>query len=238
MFDFAEQVVVVTGGAGNLGAAVARAFYRAGARVAVVDRRRETTAEVLGSDVPEGEFCAYVAGNLLDEHSVAEMVATIHERFGRIDVLINTAGGYRAGAPLHETPTETWEFVMNLNARTVFFMSRAVIPRMLAGGRGKIVNVAARAALAGTANAGPYVASKMAVIRLTEAMADELGQRGINVNCVLPGRMDTPPNRAEQPDADFSKWVRPESMADVILFLASDLARDINGAAVPVYGRG
>ena len=238
MFDFADQVVVITGGAGNLGAALARGFYRAGARVAVVDRRRETTAEVLGSDVPEGEFCAYVTGNLMDERSVAEMVAAIHERFGRIDVLVNAAGGYRAGAPLHETPTETWEFNMNLNARTVFFMSRAIIPHMLAGGRGKIVNVAARAALAGTAEAGPYVASKMAVIRLTEAMAAELGERGINVNCVLPGRMDTPANRAEQPDADFSRWVTPESMAGVILFLASDAARDINGAAVPVYGQG
>jgi NAD(P)-dependent dehydrogenase (short-subunit alcohol dehydrogenase family) len=127
---------------------------------------------------------------------------------------------------------------MNLNARTVFLMSRASIPHMLAGGRGAIVNVAARAALAGTANAGPYVASKMAVIRLTEAMAAELGGQGINVNCVLPGRMDTPANRAEQPDADFSQWVQPESMANVILFLASELARDINGAAVPVYGRG
>ena len=93
---------------------------------------------------------------------------------------------------------------------------------------------AARAALAGTANAGPYVASKMAVIRLTEAMADELGQQGINVNCVLPGRMDTPPNRAEQPDADFSKWVRPESMADVILFLASDLSSYMTGEVVSV----
>ena len=238
MFDFADQVVVVTGGAGNLGAAVARAFYRAGARVAVIDRHRQTTADVLGNDVPEGEFCAYVTGNLLDESSVAEMVATIHDRFGRIDALVNTAGGYRAGTPLHETPTATWEFVMDLNARTVFLMSRAVIPHLLAGGRGKIVNVAARAALAGTANAGPYVASKMAVIRLTEAMAAELGERGVNVNCVLPGRMDTPANRAEQPDADFSKWVQPESMAGVILFLASDLARDINGAAVPVYGQG
>lgn len=236
MFDFSNQVVVITGGAGNLGAAVARAFYRAGARVAVVDRQRQMTADVLASDVPEGDYCAYVAGNLMDESSVAEMVATIVERFGRIDALVNVAGGYRAGTPLHTTPLETWELMMNLNARTVFLMSRAVIPHMIRQRRGKIVSVAARAALQGTANAGPYVASKMAVIRLTEAMAAEVGREGINVNCILPGRMDTPANRAEQPDADFSQWVTPESMANVILFLASDLARDINGAAVPVYG--
>ncbi len=238
MFDFSSQVVVVTGGAGNLGAAAARAFYRAGARVAVVDRQREMAVEALASDVPEGDYCAYIAGNLMDENSVAGMVETIMSRFGRIDALVNVAGGYRAGAPLHETPLETWEFMMNLNARTVFLMSRAVIPHMLAQGRGKIISIAARAALQGTAGSGPYVASKMAVIRLTEAMAEELGARGVNVNCILPGRMDTPANRAAQPDADFSTWVTPESMASVILFLASDLARDVNGAAVPVYGRG
>ena len=238
MFDFADRVVVITGGAGNLGAAVARAFYRAGARVAVLDRRRETTVEVLGSDVPEGEYCAYVTGNLLDEASVAEMVATVYNRFGRLDVLVNTAGGYRAGQPLHATPNDTWDMMMNLNARTVFLMSRAVAPHMIDRGYGKIINVAARAALQGTANAGPYVASKMAVIRLTESLAAELADHGINVNCILPGTLDTPANRADRPDADFARWVQPESMANVILFLASDLAKDIQGAAVPVYGRG
>jgi len=238
MFDFSGQVAIITGGAGNLGAAAARAFYRAGARVAVLDRHRETTTEVLGQDVPEGEFCAYVTGNLLDEASVAAMVAEVYNRFGHIDILLNTAGGYRAGTPLHATPNETWDLMMNLNARTVFLMSRAVVPHMIAAGRGKIVNVAARAALQGTAEAGPYVASKMAVIRLTETLATELADNGINVNCILPGKMDTPANRAAQPAADFSRWVSPESMANVILFLASELASDINGAAVPIYGRG
>lgn len=238
MFDFKDQTVVITGGAGNLGAALARGFYRAGAHVAVVDRRREVTVEVLGDDVPEGEYCAYITGNLLDEQSVGEMVASILQRFGRIDVLVNTAGGYRAGTPLHDTTTDTWDMMMNLNARTVFYMSRAVIPHMLERQRGRIINVAARAALAGTANQGPYVAAKMAVIRLTETMAAELGGRGVNVNCILPGKMDTPANRAAEPDADHSRWVQPESMANVVLFLASDLAQDINGAAVPVYGRG
>ena len=170
--------------------------------------------------------------------SLAEMVATVYNRFGRLDVLVNTAGGYRAGQPLHATPNDTWDMMMNLNARTVFLMSRAVAPHMIDRGTGKIINVAARAALQGTANAGPYVASKMAVIRLTESLAAELADHGINVNCILPGTLDTPANRADRPDADFARWVQPESMANVILFLASDLAKDIQGAAVPVYGRG
>lgn len=238
MYDFKDQVVVVTGGAGNLGQAVIRAFYGAGARVAVVDRKRESAVEVFGDDVPEGEYCAYVSGNLMDEGSVAEIVQEIMDRFDRIDVLVNIAGGFRSGTPLHATPVETWDFMMNLNARTVFLMSRAVIPHLLQRRRGKIISVGARAALKGAAKSGPYIASKMAVIRLTETMAAELKNDGINVNCILPGTMDTPANRAETPNADFSKWVQPESMANVVLFLASDQAADIHGAAVPVYGRG
>ncbi|MFO7662948.1 MAG: SDR family NAD(P)-dependent oxidoreductase [Chloroflexota bacterium] len=238
MLDFKDQVIVITGGAGNLGAAVTRAFYLAGARVAVVDRVRDMAVEIFGDEIPEGEYCLYVSGNLMDESSVAEVVDTIIKRFDHIDVLVNVAGGYRAGTPLHETPVDTWDFMMNLNARTVFLTSRAVIPHMIERERGKIISVGARAALKGTAQSGPYIASKMAVIRLTESMAAELKDKNINVNCILPGTIDTPDNRKDMPDADFDKWVTPDSMANVILFLASELAKDVNGAAVPVYGRG
>jgi NAD(P)-dependent dehydrogenase (short-subunit alcohol dehydrogenase family) len=237
MFDFKDQVIVITGGAGNLGAAVTRAFYQTGARVAVVDRMRDMAVEVFGDEIPEGEYCLYVAGNLMDESSVAEVVDTIINHFGRIDVLVNIAGGFRAGTPLHETPVDTWDFMMNLNARTVFLMSRAVIPHMLEREQGKIISVGARAALKGTAKSGPYIASKMAVIRLTETMAAELKDKNINVNCILPGTIDTSANRQDMPNADFNRWVTPESMANVVLFLASELAKDVNGAAVPVYGQ-
>jgi NAD(P)-dependent dehydrogenase (short-subunit alcohol dehydrogenase family) len=165
------------------------------------------------------------------------MVKRTVDRFGRIDVLVNIAGGFAGDAPLHETPNEQWDFLMNLNARSVFLTGRAVIPHLLERGEGRIISVAARAALAGKANMGPYIASKMAVIRLTEAMADELKEHNITANCILPGTIDTPRNRADRPDADFSKWVKPESLANVILFLASDLARDVTGAAIPVFGR-
>lgn len=237
MFDFSDQVVIITGGAGALGQAVTRAFYAAGARVAIVDRKREMAADVFADDIPEGDYCLYVAGNLMDEASVAEAVDSVVKRFGRIDVLVNVAGGYRAGTPMHETPVDAWDFMMNLNAKTVFLVSRAVIPHMLERQSGKIVSIAARAALDGRARMGPYIASKMAVIRLTEAMADELKNSNINVNCILPGTMDTPANRADMPNADHNRWVTPQSMAQIILFLASEAARDIHGAAIPVYGR-
>ena len=237
MYNFSDQVAVVTGGAGNLGQAVVRAFHAAGARVAVVVRKPQDAVEVFGEDLPESDTCAYFAADLADESSVTAVARDIARRFGRIDILVNTAGGIRAGTPIHETPVDVWDFMMGLNARTVFLASRAVIPHMLERRSGRIISVSARAALKGSPRHGAYNASKMAVIRLTETMAAELRHHGITANCILPGTIDTPANRAETPDADFTKWVRPESMAQVILFLASDSAADINGAAIPVYGR-
>lgn len=237
MDEMKDKIVVVTGGAGNLGTAAVKRFYGAGARVAVIDRERDMVTSVFGDEIPEGDYCLYVAGNLLDEASVAEMTQKIMDRFGRIDVLINIAGGFSMGPPLHETPLKTYEFMMDLNAKSVFLMCRAVIPHMLDQGGGKIVSTAARAGLKGAAKMGPYTASKAAVIRLTEAMAAELRDDNINVNCIMPGTIDTPGNRKDMPNADFGKWVQPESLADVFFFLATDQARDINGAAIPVYGR-
>lgn len=236
MSEFKDKVVVVTGGAGNLGRAVVQGFYDAGAHVAVIDREREIVEDVFADTIPEGDYCLYVAGNLLNEESVARMTERILEEFGRIDILINIAGGFSMGPPLHETPLKTWDFMMDLNAKSVFLMSRAAIPGMLERESGKIINIGARAALQGSAKMGPYIASKMAVIRLTETMAAELKANHINVNCILPGTIDTPGNRKDMPNADFSKWVQPESLANVIMFLASDAAKDVHGAAVPVYG--
>lgn len=237
MYDFSDRVTIVTGGAGNLGQAVTRAFHAAGSRVAIVVRKHQDAVAAFGDDLPEDDTCLYVTGDLADESSVAAIVEAVMTKFGRIDTLVNTAGGIRAGTPLHETPVDVWDFMLGLNARTVFLMSRAAIPHMLQRRSGRIISVSARAALKGTAKHGPYNASKMAVIRLTETMAAELRHHGVTANCVLPGTIDTPANRVETPDADFTKWVSPESIAGVILFLASDAAADVNGAALPVYGR-
>jgi NAD(P)-dependent dehydrogenase (short-subunit alcohol dehydrogenase family) len=160
------------------------------------------------------------------------------DHYGRIDVLVNTAGGYRAGIPVHETSLETWDFMLNLNARTAFITCRAVIPFMIQAGSGTIINIGARPGLKGVANAAAYGASKSAVIRLTESLSAELKRHGINVNCVLPGTIDTDKNREEMPNAKFDRWVKPEAIADIILFLASDAAMAIHGASIPVYGTG
>ena len=158
------------------------------------------------------------------------------QRFGRIDALCNLAGGFHMGEKVHEIPADKWDFMMELNAGSVLRMSHAVVPQMLKAGGGKIVNIGAFSALSGKAEMGAYIASKSAVIRLTETMAAELRGHNINVNCVLPSIIDTPQNRAAMPKADPAKWVAPEALADVLLFLCSPGARAIHGAAIPVVG--
>jgi NAD(P)-dependent dehydrogenase (short-subunit alcohol dehydrogenase family) len=236
MYGFADRVVVVTGAAGNLGGAVARAFRDAGAKLVLVDRKPDRLARLFPDLADSPHHFLATSVDLADVDSVGGMVSEALSRLGRIDVLINAAGGYRAGTPVHETPLQTWDFMLDLNARTVFIVSSAVVPGMLQQGHGKIVNVAARVALQGGRNSGAYSVSKSAVLRLTESMSAELKDKGINVNCVLPGTIDTPQNREAMPKADHSRWVPPEALADVILFLASDAARAVNGAALPVYG--
>jgi NAD(P)-dependent dehydrogenase (short-subunit alcohol dehydrogenase family) len=154
-----------------------------------------------------------------------------------VDALVHTVGAWRGGNPVHETDLADWDFLFNVNLRTTLLCCRAVVPQMLKQGNGRIITVASRDGLAGSAGYAAYSASKSSVLRLNESLADELKASNVNVNCVLPSTIDTPQNRAALPNADFSKWVAPEAIADVILFLASDASRAINGAAIPVYGK-
>ena len=170
------------------------------------------------------------------------MVAAIAHRFGGVHVLCNLAGGFRMGEAVHETTDANWNFLFDINARTVLHAARAVVPQMLTqpanahGTRGKIINVGAYGAQRGAAMMGAYGASKATVISITESMAAELREQGVNVNCVLPTIIDTPQNRADMPGADHTRWVAPEALAEVIVFLASDAARAVHGAALPVTG--
>jgi NAD(P)-dependent dehydrogenase (short-subunit alcohol dehydrogenase family) len=220
--------VMLTGAAGNLGRAVASAFAEAGANLVLLDVKRGA--------LQDSDKQLFIATDLLDAASVQAAVDKALQRFKRVDVLCNIAGGFRMGSPVHETSDKDWNFLFDLNARTVLNMSRAVVPVMLKAGGGKIVNIGAYAAQKGVAQMGAYVASKSAVIRLTETMAAELREKNVNVNCVLPTIIDTPENRAAMPDVDPKRWVAPQDLARVIVFLASDAARAIHGAALPVTG--
>ena len=227
------QTVLITGACGNLGRAVARAFSDKGWTLVLLDREQSLLESIYG---PDTDRQLSLAANLLDAGAVDAAVQRALQQFGRIGVLCNLAGGFRMGEAVHETGDSTWDFLMGLNVRSVLHTARAVVPAMLAGGGGRIVNVGAGAASKGGANMGAYAASKSAVARLTESMAAELREKGINVNCVLPSIIDTPENRKDMPKADPSRWVSPESLAGVIAFLASDAAKDIHGASVPVTG--
>ena len=237
MLNFANKIVMVTGAIGRLGVVLAQAFRSSEAKLALVDRGEDRLRQAFPDLEGLPDYLLVNCADLMDEGEVEAAVAETMQHFGRIDVLVNTVGGYRAGKMLHETPIETWDFLLNLNGRSVFIVCQKVIPRMLNRGSGKIVNVAARSGIEGQAGMAAYSASKSAVIRLTESMAAELKDLGVNVNCVIPGTIDTPQNRGTMPNADYSTWVAPESLADVILFLSSEAARDVHGAALPVYGR-
>ncbi len=236
MSEFQGQVAVVTGAAGNLGTAFCNRLVAAGAGIALLHRDPDALARVIDA-FPAGSNAAPFGVDLLDPVSVNDSIAAVQAHFGRIDILANLAGGFSMGPTLEATDDATWNLMLNLNARSVFYTARAVLPLMRAAGYGRIVNVAARAALQGQGNMSPYCASKAAVISLTESMAAETKDLDINVNCILPGTIDTPQNRAAMPDQDHGAWVPPEALADVMLFLASHAARCVSGAAVPVYGR-
>jgi NAD(P)-dependent dehydrogenase (short-subunit alcohol dehydrogenase family) len=216
---------MITGAAGHLGRAVAKAFDELGASLVLLDAREEKPASHL-----------FVRTDLRDPQSVQRAADQALERFGRIDVLCNIAGAFRMGSPVHETKDADWDFLFDVNAKSVLHVSRAVVPAMLKAGGGRIINIGAFAAQKGAAAMGAYVASKSAVIRITESMAAELREKNINVNCVLPTIIDTPDNRAAMPKADPRRWVSTQDLAAVIVFLASDAARAIHGAAIPVTG--
>ena len=236
MQAFANKTVFITGAAGNLGRATALAFAREGARLALVDKDRQALQAARDTLPEDGQFEIF-ATDLLDPTAVSAMVEAVRQRFQRLDVIANIAGGFDMGPAVHETTDAQWDFMMDLNLRSLFNCCRAVIPVLLESGSGRILNVSARAATHGVGHMAPYCASKAAVITLTESLSEELKHQGITVNCILPGTIDTPRNRASMPDANHETWVPLDAIADVILFLSSAAARGVTGAAIPVYGR-
>ncbi|XLZ68678.1 SDR family NAD(P)-dependent oxidoreductase [Massilia sp. SR12] len=222
--------IFITGAAGALGSAVARAFDAAGANTVLLGRDLARLEAACG---PASARRMLAVADLRDAASVAAVANTAIQRFGRIDALCNIAGGFAMGTPVHATSDAQWDELFDLNVRSLRNALAAVVPGMLDGQGGKVVNVASGSARQGLANMGAYCASKDVVIRLTESMSAELRGQGVNVNCVLPGTIDTLENRAAMPNADRSKWVAPEALAEVVLFLCSPAARAIHGAAIP-----
>jgi NAD(P)-dependent dehydrogenase (short-subunit alcohol dehydrogenase family) len=223
------QVALVTGAAGNLGRAVAARFAAAGYALILVDCTFANLTD-------EASSVRRITLDLEDNEAVLQGVQDAVDRSGRIDVLCNIAGGFSIGEAVHQTSDETWRTMFGTNVTSLVNVVRAAVPYMIAARSGKVINVAAIAGTTGAAHMSAYCASKSAVIRITESMSAELRKSGINVNCVLPSIIDTPKNRTDMPRADFSRWVPPDALADFIFMLASDAARAVHGAAIPVTG--
>jgi NAD(P)-dependent dehydrogenase (short-subunit alcohol dehydrogenase family) len=174
--------------------------------------------------------------NVTDDTSVRSGVENLVETYGRIDVLVNTVGGYAGGIKLWETDPKVFSQMIDLNLRSGYLLARNVVPAMLKQKSGTIVNIAAKAAFDHAAGASAYAASKAAAVAMMDSLAEDLKGTGVRVNSILPSIIDTPANRRAMPNADFAKWPKPEEIARVVLFLCSDDARLIHGAAIPVYG--
>lgn len=235
-YGLSGAIVVVAGSAGSLGSAVAQKFISEGAHVAPIDLDMDRVRKQFSDLETTGGYVVTQSVDSTDPNSLNEALQSIVDHYGRIDVLANTVGGFRMGTPVHELSLEDWDFMLDINAKSMLLTCRAILPTMLAQGWGRIINVAARSGLAGYGWMAPYSVSKSAVIRLTESIAEEVKDKGINVNCVMPGTIDTPQNRIDMPKANHSTWVPPQQIAEVIAFLGSKGANAINGAAIPVYG--
>ncbi len=237
--DFAQRVVVITGGGGGWGRKVVEAFLQANATVIVVERA-EVTHSMEEWKAALGDHAARLhaaASNVFDEAAVASTMQEVTQQHGRLDVLVNLVGGFAAGQPVDQLDLETFERMLNLNLRSTFLCSKYAARPMLQQHWGRIINIASRSGVQPSPKAAAYAAAKAAVISLTEAQAEELKDEMITVNAVVPSIVDTPANRQAMPKADFSRWPKGEEIAAVILFLASEEAKLISGAAIPVYGR-
>ena len=233
---FSGNVVVVAGGTGGLGHAMSVAFLREEAKVVVTFRNEE---EMLALRSDAGERAPSLDGqrvDVTDETSVHQFVSGVLAKFGRIDALINTVGGYAGGVKFWEADLKMFEQMLSLNLRSGLLLSRAVVPAMLEKRHGAIVNVASKAAFDHAAGTAAYAASKAGAVAMIDSLAADLKGSGVRVNSVLPSIIDTEANRRAMPKADFAKWPKPEDIARVILFLCSDDAKVIHGAAIPVYG--
>jgi NAD(P)-dependent dehydrogenase (short-subunit alcohol dehydrogenase family) len=231
---FSGQVALVAGGTGGLGKAVSLAFLEEGATVIATYR---TQSELDSLRAAAGARASRLEGRSVDLANgvaVEQMVASIVAKHGRIDALVNAVGGYEAGAKLWETEPKTFERMFSLNFYSGYTLSRWVVPEMLKSGRGAIVNVASTAAVDHAGSAAAYAASKSAAVAMIDSLAADLKGTGVRANSILPSIFDTEANRKAIPHADFAKWPKPEEIAHVILFLCSDDAKLVHGAAIRV----
>ena len=230
---FRDRIIIVTGAAGNVGSAVARLLASRGAQVVAVNSLEAPLAAVVASLDHPARHLALPGVDLTDPASCEALVSRVVATAGGLHGVATTVGGFAMGA-LADTGLPEWEAMFSLNVKTTWNIYRAAVPALRAGGGGSLVGIGSAAGLRGSGQMAPYSATKSAVMRLTESLADELRPDRIRVNAVLPTTIDTPQNRASMPGADTSRWVKPEEVAEAMLFLLSGAASGVSGALLPV----
>lgn len=232
-----SRVAIVTGSTGALGRVVVKTLLENGAYVVAVyrsEQKQKELVELLGN---VGNSVVEIQADVTSEAQVQGLLLKTVEKYGRVDILLNIVGTYKGGTDVSSTPESDWDFSMDINLKSAFLCSKAVLPYMVKQNYGKIVNVSAKPAVEKRvrAKSGAYAVSKMGVKVLTETIAEEVKQ--YNINCIIPSTIDTPANRLSLLKGDPSKWVKPEDIAKVVLFLVSDDSKVIRGASLPVFGK-
>ena len=234
-----DAAVMITGGTGALGSVVARSFVRAGYRAAVTYRGSNEWESLAASEraaVAGGRFLG-IAADVTDEASVASAVAAAAAAFGRLDVLVHVAGGYAGGQNVESLDATSVRAMIDLNLVSAFWAAKHVVPHAKKHGRGRLLFISSRGAVECHPGAAPYAAAKLGLHALVQTLAKELKRDGVTAHAVLPSVIDTAANRASMPDGNYADWVKPEEIADVLVFLASESAAATSGALVPIYGR-
>jgi NAD(P)-dependent dehydrogenase (short-subunit alcohol dehydrogenase family) len=234
------KVAVVTGATGALGRVVAKALLDQGASVVSTHRGEDKLKDLIdfiGSS--SKDRLVSIQTDVTDEKSVQALFQQVMSQYGRVDILLNIVGSFKGGEDVMNTKVSDWDFVFNVNLKSAFLCSKEALSQMIKQNYGKIVSVSSRSAAEKRYRVkdGAYAVSKAGIIVLTETIAEEVKKYEINVNCILPSTIDTPDNRRNFPNADFSKWVKPEQIAEVLLFLVSEESKTISGASIPVYGK-
>ncbi len=242
--DFSDKVIIVTGGTGALGGILIKSFLNCHPKTIVITYRSEKEMQELKADLSNSfeqsskisTSLDFIKTDVTKDDEIKKLISNIFEKYGQIHILVNVVGSYIGGKNITELDESDWDKMMDINLKAAFLISRHVIPIMITNRYGKLVHVSSRTGIRAEGNDSAYAASKSGLIRFVESVSQEVKNSNININCILPTIIDTEANRRAMPNADFTKWINPVDLSNVILFLCSDDSKIINGSAIPTYG--
>lgn len=250
-YDFSGKSMLLTGGTGGLGRNLIKYFLNCNLKLIIVTYRSEKEMQSLKSELANAHSVQqqqksstssssteieFIQTDITNQGQVKNLISNIFEKYGQIHILVNLVGGYIGGKSIIELEESEWDKMMDINLKSAFLISKNIITKMIENRYGKLVHISSRTGIRAEGNDSAYAASKAGLVRFVESVSKEVKNYKININCILPTIIDTEDNRKAMPNADFTKWLKPEDLSNVILFLCSDHSKLINGAAIPTYG--